>query len=165
MIAAHGADAVGVFTNTNGTFAAVVTFPVGDGPEDSVAIGDLDGDGRLDLISTNTFTADLSLLRGTGSGFAAQRLIPLAPASFPQSVTTGDVDQDGDLDLVVAIKELDSAGVLLNDGAGNFAAALLLAVGDNPESIVVGDVNGDGRVDILSANAGSNDLVVILSAP
>ncbi len=38
VIAAHGADAIGVFDNTGGAIASPVTFPVGDGPEDSIAM-------------------------------------------------------------------------------------------------------------------------------
>ncbi|HUE75050.1 MAG TPA: FG-GAP-like repeat-containing protein, partial [Pirellulaceae bacterium] len=97
--------------NADGTFGGTLSFPTGTGPN-SVAVGDLTGDGIPDLATANS--GDISLLKGNGDGtFLPPQSIGL-PGQFPPgytgsesrpqlplSVATGDVNGDGKLDLVV----------------------------------------------------------------
>lgn len=131
----------------------------------SVATGDSNGDGHLDLISANVITSDLSLLLGDGTGnFSPANDSPFAVGSIPAAVALADLNGDGELDVVSANGGSDSVSVLLGSGAGNFVEVLgsPFPVGVQPNSIALNDLNGDGRVDLVSANLRSDDLSIFL---
>jgi hypothetical protein len=133
----------------DGTFAAQVTYDVGDGPL-SVAAGDLDGDGGLDLAFTNWGLGTVSVLRNQGAGkFAAE--VTYTAGYEPRSVAAGDLDGDGDLDLAVTNGD-GKLSVLLNRGDGTFPAPVTYAAGAWPGSVQVGDLDDDGDLDLVFVN-------------
>jgi len=135
-------------------------FPVGSGPT-SVALGDLDGDGNLDIVTANYWDNNVSVLSGNGDGiFAAQSVF--AAGDGPESVALGDLDGDGDLDIVSANSDDDTVSLLLGNGDGTFAAQSAFAVGDGPESVALGDLDGDGNLDIVSANSDDDTVSLLL---
>jgi len=141
-------------------------FSVTDNPS-SVALGDVDGDGRVDLVSANQVSDTLTVfLQEEGGGFAQP--LSLGDSSLtgsPRSVALGDVDGDGRVDLVSANAGSDTLTVFLQEKGGGFAEPLSLgdsSVTDNPSSVALGDVDGDGRVDLVSANGFSDTLTVFL---
>jgi hypothetical protein len=160
----NGGDATG--SNT-GTFSGGSDPGVGTSPR-SVAVGDVDGDGDLDLLTANYTGAGTVSVRlnggdNTGSntgGFAAGSEVSVG--NQPRSVTLGDVDGDGDLDLLTAndINFSGTVSVRLNGGnasgsnTGTFAGGSEVGVGSNPDNVAVGDVDGDGDLDLLTANFG-----------
>jgi prolyl-tRNA editing enzyme YbaK/EbsC (Cys-tRNA(Pro) deacylase) len=125
---------------------------VGNGPE-SVAAADVNGDGKIDLISANTDGNSLTVLTNNGSsGF-----VPAGNYSvgfFPTSIAVADVNGDGKTDLISANFSGNSLTVLTNDGSGRFGVAGTYSVGNNPVSVAVADVNGDGKTDLISADSG-----------
>jgi hypothetical protein len=152
--------------NGDGTFQAARSFAAGFGP-DSVAVGDFNGDGHLDLAVANYGNplhgdpSSVSVLLGNGDGtFQAAR--SFAAGSGPRSVAVGDFNGDGKLDLVTANYAIDycygctpiesDVRVLLGNGDGTFQAARSFAAGDRPVSVAVGDFNGDGRADLAVAD-------------
>jgi len=133
----------------------------------SVALGDVDGDGRVDLVSANLGIAPLTVfLQEEGGGFAQPvSLGDFSVTNYPVSVALGDVDGDGRLDLVSANQISDTLTVFLQERGGGFAQPLSLgdfSVTDSPVSVALGDVDGDGRMDLVSANSGSGTLTVFL---
>jgi hypothetical protein len=125
----------------------------------SVALGDVNSDGKLDVITTNrgNSTDDkgtVNVLLGTGGGTFA------APVSFeagfdPVSVALGDLNADDKLDLVVANQGSDgfgSVGVLLGRGDGTFAATEDAAAADRPISVALADLDGDSKLDLVMAS-------------
>src|SRR5688572_4063308 len=96
------------------------TFPVGNWAV-SVAIGDLDGDGALDLATANQASNSVSVLLGNGQG-AFGAAVSYAVGQDPRSVAIGDLDRDGALDLVAANVNSDTVSVLLGTGRGTFGA-------------------------------------------
>ena len=146
-----------------GGFASQTRFSVGNNPQ-SVALGDLNGDGSPDIVTANSsnFNGDVSVLLGDGAGgFATQTRFSVG--NGPWSVALGDVNGDGSPDIVTANSSNSSdVSVLLGDGAGGFASQTRFSVGNNPQSVVLGDVNGDGSPDIVTANFFSNDVSVLL---
>jgi hypothetical protein len=143
-----------------GTFLAPTPFGVGTRPS-SVAIGDLNGDGKPDLAVANFFSDNVSILLGDGTG-GFRALTPLVVGTHPVSVAIGDFNGDRKLDLAVVNQGIGTVSILLGDGTGGFRALTPLVVGTSPTSVAIGDLNGDGKLDLAVANFGSPSSVSIL---
>ncbi len=129
-----------------------------------VATGDLNGDGRPDVVVVNTGANKISVLLGTSGGSF------LAPVNYtvgnsPSDVAIGDVNGDGRPDLVVTNSGGDSLSVLLNVGGGAFSVptTIPMTAGLAPEGVAIADLNGDGLGDIVVSNSNSNSVTVFLS--
>lgn len=143
-----------------GNFNLVGLFPTGSG-SNSVATGDFNGDGKLDLAVTNSSDNTVSILLGDGAGnFTLTSSPPVG--SSPSSVAVGDFNGDGKLDLAVANSGNSTVSILLGDGTGNFTLASSPSVGSGPSSVAVGDFNGDSKLDLAVANSASNTVSILL---
>jgi len=142
-------------------FAPAVNYPAGSRPA-SVAVGDLNGDGKPDLVVANFGGTTVSVLLGNGDGtFQAAANYPAG--SSPVSVAIGDFNRDGKPDLAVANGiSSGTVSVLLGNGDGTFQAPVNYAAGTVPNSVAIGDVNGDGKPDLVVANFSSNNVSVLL---
>ncbi|CAF1363042.1 unnamed protein product [Rotaria magnacalcarata] len=85
--------------------------------------------------------------------------------SNPDTLKAADVNDDGKPDIIVANYGSNNVGVFLNTGNGTFSAQTNYSTGSGsgPYSVVAVDVNGDGQPDIIVANAGSNNIGVLLN--
>ncbi|MEY4393431.1 MAG: hypothetical protein RL595_680, partial [Planctomycetota bacterium] len=98
------------------SFAAKQNYTVGSSPR-SVTLGDVNGDGRLDMVAANQFGNNASVLLGNGDGtFQAQQTF--ASGTQPYLLTLGDVNNDGKLDIVTTNNNSSSVNVLLGNGNG-----------------------------------------------
>jgi choice-of-anchor C domain-containing protein len=141
------------------SFASPTSYAVGAQPK-SVAVGDLNGDGRLDLVTANSNTGYVSVLLGNGDGsLQAERRFA---AADPYTVVICDVNRDGKPDLVASDPDYDRVLVLLGNGDGSFQPQTTSDAGVDPRSIAVADLNGDGRLDAVTPNSGSDDVSVLL---
>jgi hypothetical protein len=145
------------------SFAGPKDYPTGLVPN-SVAIGDLNGDGKADLATANAGyentpgrTVSVFLNRG-GGRFGVRRDYPTG--SGPTSVAIGDLNGDGKADLATANQEGNSVSVLLNRGDGSFQTRRDFATGGRPYSFAIGDVNDDGKLDLASANTAFGERTV-----
>jgi len=152
-------------------FTARQDFVTGAGPV-SVAAGDLNGDGKLDLVVANFNANNVSVLLNTTTpgattpSFADKQ--DVATSEGPIYVTTGDLNGDGKLDLVVVDLLSNTLSVLLNTtapgaAAPSFAAKQDFATGDGPLAVAVGDLNGDGKLDLAVANFNFGNVSILLN--
>src|SRR2546425_241233 len=152
--------------NGDGTFQPARAFAAGQGSL-SVAVGDVNGDGRPDLAGANYYYNKVSVLLGNGDGtFQAPRNFDAGTG--PLSFAVGDFNGDRVPDLAVAnfdfnIQGPNTVSVLLGNGDGIFQAAQAFGAGTNPDSVAVGDFNGDGRQDLAVAHLNSNNVSVLIN--
>ncbi|CAF0980985.1 unnamed protein product [Rotaria sordida] len=159
---------VGVFFNTGtGTFGAQMTYSTGSNSYPySVAVVDVNGDSKIDIIVANSNAANIGVLLNTGIGtFVAQVSYTTGTSSYPYSVAVADVNGDSKVDIIVANANADNVGVLLNTGTGTFAAQMSYTTGasSSPYYVVTTDVNGDTYLDIIVANKDSDKFGVFLN--
>ncbi len=157
-------DGTGSFTESPGPTPSSTPgeFHVGDRPTHIVG-GDFNQDGRLDLVTANIGTNNVSLLPGLGNGsFSAA--FSFAVGSSPRYLAVGDLDRDGRLDLVVSNQVSGSISILRNTTAPSqppsFTVANIPAHVSGLHPIVVRDFNGDGKLDIAAAGQ-SDDKVAV----
>jgi hypothetical protein len=165
-----------------GHFLAPTLLSTGSTSATSVAVADLNGDGKLDVVAA---TSDASGNNGAVYVFYQSATSPgtfLAAGTFPagaqpQAVRIADVNGDGLPDIVVANlgPGADGTGspgvsVLLQDGAhpGSFLAAVTYATQAQAVDVAVGDLNSDGKPDLVVANLGpapTGSVSVLLQDP
>lgn len=150
----------------DGTFGAPFELAAGTAPQ-NVDIADLNGDGNLDLVTTDLY-ADLKVILGNGDGtFQPAQAVPPG-GDYAHGQAVGDVDGDGKLDLVVTThvvtRVYDSYGyyttqtegrvtVLLGNGDGTFATGnSYWADSEALKPIELADFNGDGKLDVAAAS-------------
>ncbi|MEW6278092.1 MAG: FG-GAP-like repeat-containing protein, partial [Candidatus Eremiobacterota bacterium] len=132
----------------------------------SIAVGDLNGDSRPDVATSNVNGSNtvnsVSVLLGDGTGALAPAAgSPIAVGGIrPVAVATADFNGDGRTDLVTANQNSRDASVLLGDGMGGFTVNRTPA-GDSPRAVAAGDFDGDGRTDLATANFNSNNVSVL----
>jgi len=159
-------DGKGEFRQPSGS-----PFPCGDSPF-NIAIGDVNGDGSLDLAIVNSpsSTTDrsgrdgLAILIGDGhGGFTAMPGSPFASAKRPNMVAIGDVDGDGVADIVWSNPDSDSITIFKMSRKGSVAASRsTLSVPGHPKGLAIRDLNDDGKADIVVTNNAANTVSVIL---
>jgi len=153
--------AVGTSENTvlillndgSGGFAPSSSLFVSGWPT-SIATGDLDGDGAVDLVVVVEGIATLSVLINDGAGEFAHSLTPSIGAN-DKSLTTGDWDDDGDLDLATVELSTEAVLILLNNGTGNFTLQSTPSVNQGLSVLVSGDWDGDGDLDLVAGGTES----------
>jgi hypothetical protein len=138
-------------------------FPAGYRPT-SVAAADINGDGKPDIITCNTDSGNISVLRNTGSGnnisFAAK--LNFSTQNRPNSISVADIDSDGRPDIIVANSVSNSISILRNTGiSGNISFERTdFSTGTLPVSVCITDFDNDGNPDIAVANQNSNTISV-----
>jgi hypothetical protein len=153
--------------NGAGGFALQATPSTGaSGRPIGLAIADINGDGKLDALTTSINSGTLGVLLGNGAGgFALQNSISTGANSNPYSIAVADVNGDGKLDALTANNLSSTLGVLLGNGAGGFTLQNAISTGASsfPRGVAIADVNGDGKPDALAANYNSSALGVLLN--
>src|SRR5579863_1549511 len=133
--------------NGDGTLRSPVSYPSAGQPQ-QLAIGDFNGDGKLDLVLANgPDVGTLSILFGNGDG-TFQPHVDLTSAGF--GVVAGDFNNDGKLDLTAPCSVGFELCVLLGNGDGTFQSPIVNSQG---QFGITGDFNGDGRLDLSTGSS------------
>ncbi len=140
--------------NGDGTFATGPTVYTTSGSNTytyDVALGDVNNDGKLDIVTSDVYYgADVSL--GNGNGTFAAGTTVFTGGSYHHAVALGDVNNDGKLDIVTS-DDYNGANVSLGNGNGTFAASTTVYTGGNNHyDVALGDVNNDGKLDIVTGD-------------
>lgn len=162
-------DLVTIINDGSGGFtdgASVLRTELPGRPED-LETGDLNSDGRPDVLVAHTVGSDFALTpyfgRGDGS-YTQGTTLPITAAGVPRRVRLGDFDRDGLLDAAVLARQsgsVSTVSVYANDGAGGFVlrASEPVQSGLNgttlPGDLALADIDGDGRLDALASLAPS----------
>jgi hypothetical protein len=145
------------------TFAPAVTYSAGGNQPASLAVADVNGDSKPDLLVANYGNSTAGVLLGNGSGTFQAATTYATGGSNPNGIAVADVNSDGKPDLLTANYGNNTAGVLLGNGNGTFRAATTYGTGGSgPDGIAVADVNNDGKPDLLTANYSSLTAGVLL---
>ncbi len=142
-----------------GGFTEPIKLPTGDYPHD-VAVGDFNGDGRLDLALVDSFRVGVEVRLNNGnSTFAAPVYYPVEDS--PANVVTGDFNQDGSLDLAVTDFASSKIDVLLGTGSGTFNPPIKSDVTTASGGVVVGDFTEDGIPDLAISDYTTESLSIL----
>ncbi|MFG0307335.1 MAG: FG-GAP-like repeat-containing protein [Phycisphaerales bacterium JB040] len=179
MVVADQGIGVGVHLGTgDGTFGARTDYDMGFVCQ-AVTLGDIDGDGDLDMVCASGYSFDecdpedpecepggtsnsVSIRRNNGDGtFGARTELPAG--IDPRSVVLADLDNDTDLDLVAAMYEELFCSVWFNDGSGAFGSRSNTVIGFGATGLDAGDVDGDGDTDLVFSREFSNAASVLLN--
>jgi hypothetical protein len=139
-------------------------LPAGADPND-LGLGDLDGDGDLDVVAATSAGADVWLNRGAG---AFARPYAVDTGTNASDIVVDDVNGDGALDLVTGgLLPAAAVSVNLGDGDGGFSAPMPHSLGDvtgfsGYTTVGVADLNGDGASDVYGGNGTFDQVFVFL---
>lgn len=113
----------------------------------SIAAGDLDGDGHLDVV-LGTSSGEILIARNDGAGtFAGSSITTQAVSALPYDMELADLGRDGKLDLVINSPRAETFIIMKGDGAGGFGAERVLAATGSGD-FALGDLTGDGVLDL-----------------
>ena len=146
-----------------GSFGPPVSTPASRFGIRAVAIGDVDGDGLLD-VATGHVDGTVVVLLGDGAGGFSRSLVT-HPVDAASALVIADATGDGRLDVVVTGFEGSRVAVLPSNGLAGLGPAISLPVGPgghNPVGVAVADLTGDGVADLVTANPRSVSVSILV---
>ncbi|HEY0098816.1 MAG TPA: FG-GAP-like repeat-containing protein [Pyrinomonadaceae bacterium] len=167
-VALEGSNRVAVLLgNGAGGFGAPTSFVLGTQQQfpRSIANGDLNGDGKADLVVGGGGSIQILLGNGTGT---FTRVTTACTNNNSDSIVLVDMNGDGKLDLVGTRTSTTNVAVSRGTGTGCFEAATIYnvspapAAAHSPYAVAVADFNGDAMLDVATANGGSNNVSLLL---
>ncbi len=156
----RAANSFGAMSWTTNVFYQLFSSPVVGTSPRSVVAADINGDGKVDLISAMSGSGIISVLTNNGSAVFGSVPTPL-PSSAPYWVAVADVNGDSKLDVITANFNNNTLSVFTNNGSGSLALWSTPSLSSGPVAVVAVDVNADGRMDLITANPNASTLSVL----
>ena len=150
----------------DGTFINKTMYSTGnDSQPSAVASGDLNNDGRLDLVTANEGTDNVGVFFGFNYTTFRRPMIYSSNDSLqPAGLVVSDFNNDGIQDIATAFSRNGKIGIYLGYGNGSFILTMTYSIGDNAEpwAMTASDLNNDDRVDIIVSDIATNDICILL---
>jgi hypothetical protein len=130
-----------------------------------VALADVNGDGRLDILATSVSAHGVAVLLNQGQGtFAHAEGSPVRVRTPYDAIATADMNGDGKLDIVFPSIAGGEVNVMLGDGSGGFAhgEGSPMRVAERPGYVAIGDANGDGHIDVFATHDDLTSIDILL---
>jgi hypothetical protein len=137
---------------------------------DSMAAGDFNGDGKLDLVVTNRDAthggnSNGTVFLGNGDGTFQTGVdyeVGKTKSSSPRQVIVADFNNDGKPDVAIADSGDNGIAVMLGNGDGTFQTFKQYPAGLGAGGLVAGDFNGDGKLDLAAFDMGTGGVAILL---
>ena len=150
-----------MFVHASGSPIAVAGGP------GEVVVGDMNKDGKLDLVIASGLSRTITVIPGLGEGrFRGDAVTNIKVSENPGDMALGDVNSDRNLDLAFISHDSYGVTMLLGDGKGGLFLApnspIVMKQGQHPHThgLGLGDLNGDGKLDLATVNSTDNDVSV-----
>ncbi|HUB59235.1 MAG TPA: FG-GAP-like repeat-containing protein [Puia sp.] len=171
MVACQGSNLLSIYTNSS-TLGHIgfsnetsILAPAGGSPFKAL-VADIDGDGKPDLVATNSYLNTVSVYLNTtpaGGAVSFATDVDFTTGNFPEGAAIGDIDGDGKPDLVVANNSDNTLSLFLNtstSGNVSFAPQETVNSGATAYDLVIADFDGDGKPDIAVDDQFNNTVSV-----
>src|SRR6478672_9485539 len=126
----------------------------------AMAAGDLNKDGRNDIVTANGISNSISVLLAGGQSYLPAINVPVG-ATRPFSVAIADLNNDTKPDVVTANVISHNLSIMLGDGAGGFTSTTQINAGQDPLNVITADFNGDGNVDLAVTDSNASKVTVL----
>ncbi|CAF1220352.1 unnamed protein product [Rotaria sp. Silwood1] len=152
------------FGKADGSFSNQTEYPTGNNPmQNSVTVGDLNNDTKLDLIVANFYDNNIGVFLGKGDGsFSTQTTYSTGWDSLPISVALGDFNSDNRLDIVVVLYYYFSIGIFLGYYNSPFTVPTMYSSGSisTPFALAVADFDNDNQLDLVATNYDDGNVAI-----
>ncbi len=145
----------------DGTLQPAVSYDTGNNPW-SLATGDFNHDGKLDVMFINGDVNRVSILLGNGDGtFPSYKSYSCSGDAVAIAVV--DLNGDGSPDLAMVNQSSNTVSILVGKRDGTFTCGQVYNVGISPSAIAAADLRGNGQIDLVVSNAGDNSITVLIN--
>ncbi|CAF3678182.1 unnamed protein product [Adineta steineri] len=164
-----GSDSIGVLLGqTNGLFSNVTIYSTGlNSNPCSLAIGDINNDNQLDIVTFNSNNGNLILLLAFQNGIFNNAITySTGILAIGYSITMADVNNDKQLDIIITYFYYEGLSIHFGIGNGSFEMGIFYSTGDGsyPYSSILADFNNDNQLDIVTCSTYTSTIVILFGS-